>query len=53
MSTIHISDDTFERPIYAGNCIATVKTSDSIKVITVRTTAFDECKTRSPYTRIH
>ena len=40
-----ISDDTFERPIYAGNCIATVKTSDPIKVITVRTTAFDECAT--------
>ncbi len=40
-----ISDNTFERPIYAGNCIATVKTSDSIKVITVRTTAFDECET--------
>ena len=40
-----ISDDTFERPIYAGNCIATVKTSDLIKVITVRTTAFDECAT--------
>ena len=35
------SDDTFKRPIYAGSCIATVKSSDSIKVITVRTTAFD------------
>ena len=33
--------DTFKRPIYAGSCIATVKSSDSIKVITVRTTAFD------------
>ena len=31
------SEDTFERPIYAGNCIATVKSNDSIKVITVRT----------------
>ena len=33
--------DTFERPIYAGNAIATVQTSDPIKVITVRTTGFD------------
>ncbi|HEY8905832.1 MAG TPA: FAD-binding protein [Rhodoferax sp.] len=36
-----ISPDTFERPIYAGNAIATVQSSDAIKVITVRTTAFD------------
>ncbi|WP_269620842.1 electron transfer flavoprotein subunit alpha/FixB family protein [Zhongshania sp. BJYM1] len=35
------SADTFKRPIYAGNVIATVQSSDSIKVITVRTTAFD------------
>ena len=35
------SNDTFQRPIYAGNCIATVKSSDDVKVITVRTTAFD------------
>ena len=34
-------EDTFDRPIYAGNIIATVKSSDSKKVITVRTTAFD------------
>ena len=33
--------DTFKRPIYAGSCIATVKSNDSVKVITVRTTAFD------------
>ena len=33
--------DTFKRPIYAGNVIATVKSSDAKKVITVRTTAFD------------
>ena len=33
--------DTFERPIYAGNAIATVQSSDAIKVITVRTTGFD------------
>lgn len=36
------SDDTFVRPIYAGNAMATVQSSDSIKVITVRTTAFSE-----------
>ena len=35
------SDDTFKRPIYAGSCIAKVKSNDSIKVITVRSTAFD------------
>lgn len=36
-----IDSDTFERPIYAGNAIATVKSRDNIKVITVRATAFD------------
>ena len=36
-----ISADTFERPIYAGNAIATVQSGDSVKVITVRTTGFD------------
>ena len=36
-----ISPDTFERPIYAGNAMATVQSSDPIKVITVRTTGFD------------
>ena len=35
-------DDTFTRPIYAGNAIATVKSSDSKKVITVRGTAFEK-----------
>ncbi|WP_019140274.1 electron transfer flavoprotein subunit alpha/FixB family protein [Noviherbaspirillum massiliense] len=35
------SPDTFERPIYAGNAIATVQSSDAVKVITVRTTGFD------------
>ncbi|POZ62503.1 electron transfer flavoprotein subunit alpha/FixB family protein [Chromobacterium alticapitis] len=35
------SADTFVRPIYAGNVMATVQSSDAIKVITVRTTAFD------------
>ncbi len=36
-----ISPDTFERPIYAGNAIATVQSTDATKVITVRTTGFD------------
>ncbi|AZP13245.1 electron transfer flavoprotein subunit alpha/FixB family protein [Undibacterium parvum] len=35
------SPDTFERPIYAGNAIATVQSSDATKVITVRSTGFD------------
>jgi electron transfer flavoprotein alpha subunit len=35
------SEDTFKRPIYAGSCIATVKSNDSVKLITVRATAFD------------
>ena len=35
------SPDTFKRPIYAGNVIATVQSSDAIKVASVRTTAFD------------
>jgi electron transfer flavoprotein alpha subunit len=35
------SPDTFERPIYAGNAIATVQSADPVKVITVRTTGFD------------
>ena len=36
-----VAPDTFERPIYAGNAIATVRSADSIKVLTVRTTGFD------------
>ena len=36
-----VSADTFERPIYAGNAIATVQSSDAKKVITVRATGFD------------
>ncbi len=36
-----IAADTFERPIYAGNAIATVQSADSVKIITVRTTGFD------------
>jgi len=41
------SKDTFVRPIYAGNAMATVKSSDSIKLITVRTTSFDKAKEQS------
>ena len=40
-----VSADTFERPIYAGNAIATVQSTDAIKVATVRTTAFDPAAT--------
>jgi electron transfer flavoprotein alpha subunit len=36
-----VSADTFERPIYAGNAIATVQSTDGTKVLTVRTTGFD------------
>ena len=36
-----VGPDTFERPIYAGNAIATVQSSDTVKVLTVRTTGFD------------
>jgi electron transfer flavoprotein alpha subunit len=36
-----VSPDTFERPIYAGNAIATVQSTDAVKVVTVRTTGFD------------
>ncbi len=39
------SADTFTRPVYAGNAIATVKSSDTIKLITVRSTTFDPVST--------
>ncbi len=39
--TAVVSADTFERPIYAGNAMATVQSSDAIKVITVRSTSFE------------
>lgn len=39
------SADTFQRPIYAGNAIATVQSADSVKVITVRASAFDATET--------
>jgi len=40
-----VSPDTFERPIYAGNAIATVQSTDPVKVITVRSTGFDAAAT--------
>ena len=43
--TAVVSPDTFERPIYAGNAIATVQSVDPIKVITVRATGFDAAAT--------
>lgn len=41
------SEDIFQRPIYAGNCIATVQSKDAVKVITVRTTGFDPVSAES------
>ena len=40
-----ISPDTFKRPVYAGNVIATVQSSDEVKVLTVRSTAFEAAAT--------
>ncbi|GGB07182.1 electron transfer flavoprotein subunit alpha/FixB family protein [Allosediminivita pacifica] len=40
-----VDADTFERPIYAGNAVQTVKSSDSVKVLTVRTSTFDAAGT--------
>ncbi len=39
--TAVVSSDTFERPIYAGNAVATVQSADPVKVLTVRTTGFE------------
>lgn len=44
------SEDTFVRPIYAGNAIATVRSKDPIKLVTVRATAFDRCTEESSLT---
>src|SRR5258706_2369822 len=46
-----ISADTFERPIYAGNAIATVQSLDKVKVLTVRTTGFDPAAATGPRRR--
>lgn len=43
-----VSENTFERPIYAGNAIATVQSTDPVKVITVRTTAFAPAEKGNP-----
>jgi electron transfer flavoprotein alpha subunit len=40
-----VSEDTFKRPIYAGNAIATVQSRDSVKVVTVRVSAFEPAET--------
>lgn len=41
-----VSADTFKRPVYAGSLIATVQSTDAIKVLTIRTTAFDAAATQ-------
>jgi electron transfer flavoprotein alpha subunit len=46
------TDDTFIRPIYAGNALATVQSSDSIKIVTVRGTAFDPIADREDNTAV-
>ena len=47
------SDDTFKRPIYAGSCIATVESNDNVKVITVRSTAFDAITKNNSDIEVH
>lgn len=48
-----ISADTFERPLYAGNVIATVKSTEKIKIMTIRTTAFAAVKTGATPAALH
>ena len=48
-----ISDDTFQRPIYAGNAFATVKSNDKIKCVTIRPTSFDPAPTSGGSAEIH
>ena len=43
-----VDGDTYERPIYAGNAIQTVKSSDPVKVVTIRTSAFDSAGEGGP-----
>lgn len=43
-----VSSDTFIRPIYAGNALATVKSTNDVKLITIRTTAFEEADLQEP-----
>lgn len=47
-----IDADTFKRPIYAGNALATVKSLDALKVITVRITAFEACDIKTDKTEV-
>ena len=47
-----VSADTFERPIYAGNAIATVQSGDAVKVLTVRTTGFDPAAAGGEYSGV-
>ncbi|MBI1954291.1 MAG: electron transfer flavoprotein subunit alpha/FixB family protein [Proteobacteria bacterium] len=47
-----IDEQTFERPIYAGNAFIKVRSSDPVKVMTIRPTSFDKCRMRSEPAKI-